>query len=79
MNPDKVCEEVSLIGFSAELLEMIENNQEELLRRKQSSASAMSGADLENGNNKDQNQKRTPNVIKSCTLIIEGMTCTNCS
>ena len=32
MDTDKISDEVTMVGFSADLLEMIENNQEELLR-----------------------------------------------
>jgi len=37
VNPEKISEEVLMIGFTAELIEMIENNQEELLRKRQMS------------------------------------------
>jgi hypothetical protein len=32
LTPAVISEEVEMVGFSAELLEMIENNQEDLLR-----------------------------------------------
>jgi len=37
VNPEKISEEVLMIGFTADLIEMIENNQEELLRKRQMS------------------------------------------
>ena len=32
VTPEKICDEVMMVGFSAELLEMIENDQAELLK-----------------------------------------------
>ena len=36
VTPEKIIEEVEMVGFSAEILEMIENNQEELLKNNNS-------------------------------------------
>jgi hypothetical protein len=36
LDSDNICEEVTMVGFSAELIEMIENNPEELLARQNS-------------------------------------------
>lgn len=37
VDPERIVEEVSMVGFTAELLDAIENNQEILLRKQNSS------------------------------------------
>ena len=58
-----------MVGFGAELIETIINNHREL-RRSQ-------GSDEDEDEDKPI-QRRDANVIKVCTLVVDGMTCSNC-
>ena len=76
ISPEIIKDEVDMVGFSAELLEMIENNPDELLKQEycQSQASIDAG-DIDTLN---LVRGKSPNVIKTCNMIIEGMTCASC-
>jgi hypothetical protein len=73
MTPETITEEVEMIGFGAELLEMIENNHEEAW---------MADPDENEEDNElgtyMPNLVREQNIIKTCTLIVSGMTCASC-
>ncbi len=68
ITPEKIIEEVESIGFGAELLETIINNQRAL--RNDSCKDDM--------DEDDRLQRMDANVIKVCTIIISGMTCAVC-
>jgi len=65
ISPEKISEEVEMTGFSAELLEMIENHL------------AASPEDEELGTSTPSHILEG-NSIKTCNLIITGMTCSSC-
>ncbi|MFS8160664.1 MAG: cation transporter [Candidatus Roizmanbacteria bacterium] len=68
ISPEKIIEEVENIGFGAELLETIINNQR-----------ALRNDSLKDDIDDDEKlQRQDANVIKVCTIIISGMTCASC-
>ena len=62
-----------MIGFTAELIEIIENNQDDLLKMNTNHSN-----DSDEDINTFRSASHFANVTKQCTLIIEGMTCANC-
>lgn len=69
LETDKVCEEVMMVGFTAELIEMIENDQEELMRRKTSRRGSgdshrSHNDEIQISPNIERKGASTPNVIK---------------
>jgi cation transport ATPase len=64
---EKIIEEVEMIGFGAELLETIINNQRALRNDNK--------GDIDDD---EKLQRQDANVIKVCTIIITGMTCAVC-
>lgn len=74
LSAEKIIEEVETIGFGAELLETIIDNQNYLNSH---------GSDSDDENRNDDFDARrclneVPDVIKVVELVIEGMTCASC-
>ena len=69
-----------MVGFSAELLEVIENNQEDLLRHEylHSQSSMRDINDVEEDSLKMVRSAYSSNSIKTCIVIVDGMTCASC-
>ena len=78
--PELIKDEVEMVGFSAELLEVIENNQEDLLRHEylHSQSSMRDINDVEEDSLKMVRSAYSSNSIKTCIVIVDGMTCASC-
>lgn len=67
ITPEKILAEVESIGFGGELLDTIINNQIELRNNS-----------FGDEDESDIIHRKEGTVIKQCTFIIEGMTCSSC-
>lgn len=77
LSPEQIKEEVEMVGFSAELLDIIESNQDDLLKNDYLQ-SQNSINEIEDIDTIGIVRKKASNLAKKCTLIIEGMTCAAC-
>jgi hypothetical protein len=68
-----ICDEVEMVGFGIELLEVIENNQEELLKKQFTLTNMTIDFDGEEVQPEIRNNKNGGGSIKTCSFKIYGI------